>query len=146
MKIGIVSDHRGYIIKQMLTSFLIQRGYNIVDYGTDSEDSVDYPIYAFKLGEKILSQEVSLGIAICGTGIGMSIALNKIKGIRCAKVNSTEEAELARSHNDAQVIALSSTLSQEDLKNITLSFLRTNFSNEKKHINRIKEISEYEND
>lgn len=144
MKIGIVSDHRGYVIKQMLTSFLIQKGYNIVDYGTDSEDSVDYPIYAFKLGEKILNNDVTLGIAICGTGIGMSIALNKVKGIRCAKVNSIEEAELARSHNDAQVIALSSTLSQEELKNISLSFLRTEFSNEKKHINRINEISEYE--
>ena len=92
MKIGITNDHRGVITKEYLTSYLIGMGHDVVNYGTNTEDSVDFPDYAYKLGKGVLNNEVDLGIAICGTGIGMSIALNKMKGITCAKVSSVSEA------------------------------------------------------
>ena len=89
MKVGITNDHRGLKSKIELEKLLIGIGYDVVDYGAKTVDSVDFPDYAFKLGEGIKKKEVDLGIAICGTGIGMSIALNKIKGIYCAKVSNT---------------------------------------------------------
>ena len=79
MKIGITNDHRGLVLKQTLTNYLENKGYNIIDYGTDSDDSVDYPDYAFKLGKSLQTKDIDLGIAICGTGIGMDIALNKVR-------------------------------------------------------------------
>ena len=106
MKIGITNDHRGVKKKQLLTNFLTDLGYTINNYGTDTEDSVDFPDYAYKLGRAIQNNEVDLGIAICGTGIGMSIVLNKMKGVYCAKVANVSEAILSKSHNDANVITI----------------------------------------
>lgn len=146
MKIGITNDHRGLVLKQTLTNYLEKKGYNIIDYGTDSDDSVDYPDYAFKLGKSLQTKDVDLGIAICGTGIGMDIALNKVKGIRCAKASNEEEAILARSHNDANALALSAKISSDIAKDIVDKFINTNFSNDKRHIERIQKIKEYEND
>ena len=146
MKIGITNDHRGLVLKQTLTNYLENKGYNIIDYGTDSDDSVDYPDYAFKLGKSLQKKDIDLGIAICGTGIGMDIALNKVKGIRCAKVSNEEEAILARSHNDANALALSAKISSDMAKDIVDKFINTNFSNDKRHIERIQKIKEYEND
>lgn len=146
MKIGITNDHRGLVLKQTLTNYLENKGYNIIDYGTDSDDSVDYPDYAFKLGKSLQTKDVDLGIAICGTGIGMDIALNKVKGIRCAKASNEEEAILARSHNDANALALSAKISSDIAKDIVDKFINTNFSNDKRHIERIQKIKEYEND
>lgn len=146
MKIGITNDHRGLVLKQTLTNYLEKKGYNIIDYGTDSDDSVDYPDYAFKLGKSLQIKDIDLGIAICGTGIGMDIALNKVKGIRCAKASNEEEAILARSHNDANALALSAKISSDIAKDIVDKFINTNFSNDKRHIERIQKIKEYEND
>lgn len=146
MKIGITNDHRGLVLKQTLTNYLEKKGYNIIDYGTDSDDSVDYPDYAFKLGKSLQTKDIDLGIAICGTGIGMDIALNKVKGIRCAKASNEEEAILARSHNDANALALSAKISSDMAKDIVDKFINTNFSNDKRHIERIQKIKEYEND
>lgn len=146
MKIGITNDHRGLVLKQTLTNYLEKKGYNIIDYGTDSDDSVDYPDYAFKLGKSLQKKDIDLGIAICGTGIGMDIALNKVKGIRCAKASNEEEAILARSHNDANALALSAKISSDIAKDIVDKFINTNFSNDKRHIERIQKIKEYEND
>lgn len=146
MKIGITNDHRGLVLKQTLTNYLEKKGYNIIDYGTDSDDSVDYPDYAFKLGKSLQKKDIDLGIAICGTGIGMDIALNKVKGIRCAKASNEEEAILARSHNDANALALSAKISSDMAKDIVDKFINTNFSNDKRHIERIQKIKEYEND
>ena len=86
MKIGIATDHRGIEVKQELTNYLKDLGYNIVDYGTNSTDSVDYPDYAFKVGEAVANNDIDFGVLICNTGIGMSIAANKVKGVRCARV------------------------------------------------------------
>lgn len=146
MKIGITNDHRGLVLKQTLTNYLENKGYNIIDYGTDSDDSVDYPDYAFKLGKSLQTKDIDLGIAICGTGIGMDIALNKVKGIRCAKASNEEEAILARSHNDANALALTAKISSNMAKDIVDKFINTNFSNDKRHIERIQKIKEYEND
>ena len=146
MKIGITNDHRGLVLKQTLTNYLEKKGYNIIDYGTDSDDSVDYPDYAFKLGKSLQKKDIDLGIAICGTGIGMDIALNKVKGIRCAKASNEEEAILARSHNDANALALTAKISSDMAKDIVDKFINTNFSNDKRHIERIQKIKEYEND
>ena len=107
MRIGIANDHRGVDAKEIISKYLIEKGYGVVNYGTDTKDAVDFPDYAYKLGKGVLNKEVDLGIAICGTGIGMSIALNKMKGIYCAKVSKESEAVLSKAHNNANVIAIS---------------------------------------
>lgn len=141
--IGIACDHRGYTLKNDIKKYLIELGYEIIDYGTDSEESTDYPIYAFKIGEAIKNKNIEYGILICGTGIGMSIACNKVKGVRCAKVSTVDEAILTRQHNNANVIALSENV--VDAKEIIKHFLTTNFSNEEKHSRRVKMVDEYDN-
>ena len=143
MNIGIANDHRGLEIKQKLTNFLKTKGYNIIDYGTATNDSTDYPIYAFKVGEAIKDNKIDFGILICGTGIGMSIACNKVKNVRCARVCSNEDAYYTRLHNNANVIALSENV--ENVEEIITTFLETKFSNEEKHIRRIEMISNYDN-
>ena len=104
IKIGIASDHRGYILKEQIIDRLMNQ-YDITDCGTTSEESVDYPDYAFKLGNLVADKDVDFGIAICGTGIGISIACNKVKGVRCAKVDTKEEAIATRVDNDSNIIA-----------------------------------------
>ncbi len=142
MKIGIASDHRGYKLKEYLKNNL--KGVEIVDYGTNSEESTDYPDYAFKLGEATVNGEVDFGVAICGSGIGISIACNKVKGVRCAKVSNTEEAMYTRKDNDSNIVALGEKTSEEDALNIVKTFINTPFSNEEKHQRRINKISAYE--
>ena len=119
-----------------------EREYQIIDFGTFSEESVDYPDYAFKVGESIASKGIQLGILVCKTGIGMSIACNKVRGVRCAKVDNVEEATLTRLHNDSNVLAISA-LNPNALE-IVKTFVQTEFSNEERHIRRIQKISEYE--
>lgn len=143
MVVGITNDHRGYKLKQKVTKYLQSVGYNIIDYGALSEDSVDFPCYAFKLGDAIINKDVDLGIAICGTGIGMSIALNKMKGIYCAKVSTKEEAKLCREHNNANVIAVSENVS--DIEEIINNFINTKFLNEDKYLRRNQMIKDKEN-
>lgn len=142
MKIGIASDHRGYELKEYLKSNLTN--YEIVDYGTNSTDSVDYPDYGIKLSENVKNKEVQFGIAICGSGIGISIACNKVKGIRCAKVSNVKEAEYTRNDNDANVIALSSEIDKDIALEIVKKFIETPFSNDERHMRRIEKITKYE--
>lgn len=142
MKIGIASDHRGYNKKEKIIKYLKKMGYEVIDYGTNSEKSVDHPIYAFKLCENV-ENSVEKGILFCGTGIGMSIAANKVRGIRCAKVSSVREARLSREHNNANVIALSSSMSLLRTKKIIDTFLKTNFLNEEKYVKRNKMVDDY---
>lgn len=138
--IGIGSDHGGFKLKEKLLNEL--KEYDIKDYGTFSEDSVDYPEFAFKVAEAVKNKEIEKGILICTTGIGISIAANKVKGIRCAKVDNLNEAKMTRLHNDANIIALNG--SNENAIELVKTFLETPFSNEEKHIRRIKMISDYE--
>lgn len=145
MIIGITNDHRGVKVKEFLTNYLEEAGYTIINYGTNSEDPVDFPDYAYKLGQAVLNNEVSMGIAICGTGIGMSIALNKMKGIYCAKVNTVSEATLARAHNNANVIAISEEMPKEILTEVIDKFINTPFTNIDRYINRNNKIKDIEN-
>ena len=142
MKIGIASDHRGVFLKEKIKNYLNEK-YKIIDFGTNSIESVDYPEYAFKIGESIRDNKIDFGILICGTGIGMSIACNKVKKVRCAKVDNKEEAYLARSHNNANVIALSENVT--NYKEIIDTFLTTDSSKEEKHQRRVAMIDNYGN-
>ena len=144
MKIGIATDHRGIEVKQELTNYLKDLGYNIVDYGTNSPDSVDYPDYAFKVGEAVANNDIDFGVLICNTGIGMSIAANKVKGVRCARVIDEYDAKMTRIDNDANVIALSSRVALEKLKSVLKVFLETPHNSEERHDRRISKIDNYE--
>jgi len=145
MKIAIANDHRGYHLKEKLKKYLTKKGYEILDLGTESTISVDYPEYGFELGKKIVEKEADFGIAICGSGIGISIACNKVKGIRCAKPINVREARLSREHNDANVLALSANVSYFKNLDILDSFLKTKFTNDERHQRRIDKITEFEN-
>lgn len=142
--IGIASDHAGYEVKVELIEYLKELGKTVVDYGPVANSSVDYPTYAFKIGEAIQNKGIHLGILICKTGIGMSISCNKVKGVRCAKVDTVEEASLTRLHNNSNVLALSALKDINMIKEIVKTFVETEFSNEERHIKRISMIQEYE--
>ena len=143
MKIGIANDHRGYKLKKEIIKYFNDTGYNYIDYGAESEDNTDYVDYAVKLCNAVNSKEVEYGILICGTGIGMSIAANKIKGIKCARVISVEDARLAREHNMVNVIALGeNTLGVEA---IVSTFLNTECSKIDRYIRRNNKINDLEN-
>ena len=144
MKIGICSDHRGVYLKKIIIEYLEPEGYEVINYGSDIEESVDFPEYAFKLGEGIIKKKVNMGIAICGTGIGMSIALNKIKGVYCAKVSNISEAVLCRQHNDANAISFSADMGIDLAKEIVDKFIETPFSKGEKYIRRNKMIRDRE--
>ena len=146
MRIGICNDHRGVITKEYLVSYLKSFDYDVVNYGTDNTDAVDFPDYAYKLGKGLLNKEIDLGIAICGTGIGMSIALNKMKGITCAQVSTVSEAILSRAHNNANAIAISEELPEELVKEIINKFINTPFSNIDRYIIRNDKIKKIENE
>lgn len=142
MKIGIGNDHRGVKLKEKIMKYLHDNGITCINYGTDSEESTDYVDYAVKVGNAINNKEIDLGILICGTGIGMSIAANKIKGIRCARVVNVNETVLAREHNMANVIALSENT--PDYENIVRTFINTKESTEERHIRRVNKIMDIE--
>ena len=144
MKIGLANDHRGYPLKEKIKKYLIKKGYEIIDYGTNSNESVDYTEYAFRIGESVVKEEIELGIVICGTGIGISIACNKVKGVRCAKVDTVRQAKLTRIDNDANILALDGSLSSYKALDIVDAFLKTPFSNLEKHNRRLEKINNYE--
>lgn len=143
MKIGFGSDHRGYPLKKELIEAL-KNEFEVVDYGTNSTESTDYPDYAFTLGEKVVNKEVDFGVAICGSGIGISIACNKVKGVRCAKVDSVEDVLATRIDNDANIIAFGEKVPFEKALEWVRTFVETQASEEEKHIRRRNKIKEYE--
>lgn len=127
-KIAIGADHAGVEYKQPLIQYLESKGYEVVNVGTDSTDSVDYPIYAKKVCEEVTSGHVDTGILICGTGIGMSMMANKQKGIRAAVCGDTKSAEFTRLHNDANVLCMGARIISFDLcKQITDAYLAAEF-------------------
>lgn len=146
MKIGISNDHRGVETKQELTKYLEDKGYTVINYGTDTTDRVDYTKYGFIIGEKVRDKEVDLGIAICGSAIGISIACNKVKGVRCGKVNSVEEAIHGRERDYVNVIALSGSCDINENKKIVDAFLAAKENHEDPIYQvRVNQIEEYEN-
>lgn len=105
-RIAIGSDHAGFLVKETIRKYLESAGYSVSDLGTSSEESVDYPDFGKAIGECVVSNQADLGIAVCGSGIGISIAANKVPGIRAALAHDVNTARLAREHNDANVLAL----------------------------------------
>ena len=141
--IGIGSDHGGYVLKQAVIKHLEEKGHAVKDYGCYSEESCDYPVYAKAVAEGILKDEVKQGILICGTGIGISITANKIKGIRAALCGDTFSARATREHNTANILALGARVTGEGLAlDIVDTFLETKFSNDERHIRRINMIED----
>lgn len=128
MTISIGSDHAGYAYKEELKSMLSALGHDVIDVGAESEDSVDYPDYGTAAAALVRDGRAQYGVLICGSGIGISIAANKIQGIRAANCTSVEMAQLARQHNDANVVAVGQRLVSLDLaKEIVTAFLSTPF-------------------
>ena len=139
--IALGCDHGGYELKQEIKKYLDEKGIEYKDYGCDSLDSVDYPIYAKKVAHAILDGECEKGILICGTGIGISITANKFKGIRAAVCTDCFTAEATRLHNDANMLALGEGNTGVNLAvEIVDTFLDTPFSGEEKHARRISKL------
>ena len=139
-KIALAADHAGYEFKDALASYLREKGYDVIDLGTNSPDSVDYPVYAKKLCSSVLSGECEKGILVCGTGIGMSIAANRNKGIRAALCTIPEYARLAREHNNANVLCLGARfVGFDEAVKITDVFLNTEFLGGR-HQNRVNQL------
>ena len=144
MKIAIGNDHRGFAVKRKIVQLLKDRSHEVIDIGTDSEDGVDYPDYAMKVGEMVADGSVERGILICGTGIGMALAANKIRGVRAAPVHDDVTAELSRLHNDSNVLCLSADLlGQKLIDHIVEIWVNTPFEGGR-HARRIKKIEELE--
>ncbi|SHH17431.1 ribose 5-phosphate isomerase B [Thermosipho atlanticus] len=145
MKFAIGSDHAGYELKEQLKKYLISKNIEVLDVGTNTPVSVDYPDYAEKLGKLIQENKVDFGILICGTGIGMSIAANKMKGIRAALCLIPEMAALSRKHNNANVLVLPGRLVGYELATWILdAFLNSSFEGgrHERRINKIKSLEE----
>lgn len=106
MKIAVASDHGGFKLKEAVKEHLLERGLEVLDLGTNSEESVDYPAFGKACGEAVVGGQADMGIVVCGTGIGISIAANKVKGVRCGLCTSVEMATLTKQHNNANVLAL----------------------------------------
>ncbi|MFN5373441.1 MAG: ribose 5-phosphate isomerase B [Flavobacteriia bacterium] len=141
MVIPIGSDHAGFETKQILIAHLIQLGYEVKDYGCYSDQSIDYPDYAHPVAEHIEANPGSLGILLCGSGNGISMTANKHQGIRCALCWTAEIAELARQHNDANIISLPARfISVEEAKQMVETFLNTAFEGGR-HATRVAKIS-----
>src|SRR3954471_9628284 len=126
MKVSIGADHAGYELKEKLKQRLAKEGVQIDDEGTLSNESVDYPDFARKVGEKVAAKQVDLGLLVCGSGIGMAIAANKVPGVRAANVSTEYEAEKSREHNDANVVTIGSRI-LDDAKAFSIvdTFLKT---------------------
>lgn len=145
MIIGIGSDHGGYELKEGIKEYLVGEGIQVVDFGTDSLESVDYPDFARKVAEAVLNKEVDRGILICGTGIGISIAANRIKGIRCALCSDTFSARMSREHNDANILAMGGRVVGLGLAtDIVKAFIISEFEGgrHERRINKIDVISD----
>ncbi len=139
--IALASDHAGFALKAILADELRAAGHSIIDLGPDSEASVDYPDYGRALGEAVAQGRAARGIAICGSGIGISIAVNRIAGARCALVTSGLMARLARQHNDANCIALGSRIiGIEVARDCVAEFLRTEFE-AGRHAGRVAKLA-----
>ena len=141
MKISIASDHAGFEQKQALVGYLASKGHDVIDRGPDCDDRVDYPDYAARVAHDVVDGMAERGVLVCGTGIGMAVAANKIDGIRAANVTSPLFAALAREHNDANMMALGAGFVGELLAlEIVDTFLDTPFSNGERHKRRIEKL------
>jgi ribose 5-phosphate isomerase B len=143
--IAVGSDHGGYDLKNEIIGFLKDAGYSYQDFGCNDRKSVHYPDYAFKVCRAVVEDNFECGILICGTGIGMSIAANKVRGIRAALCHDTFSARMTREHNDSNILTMGGRVIGVGLAiDIVKMWLNTGFSKEERHIVRLKKIEEYQ--
>ncbi len=143
--IAIGSDHGGFDLKEQVKQHLREKGYEVMDFGCFDKSSVDYPDFGIAAAKAVANGECEKGIVVCTTGIGISIAANKVKGIRCALCSDTLSAKMTRLHNDANMLALGGGMVGVNLGlDIADTFLETPFSGEEKHARRIRKIAEAE--
>ncbi|CEN25709.1 ribose 5-phosphate isomerase B [Paraclostridium sordellii] len=145
MKIGLGSDHGGYNLKEEIKKHLESKGIECVDFGTENGvDSVDYPIYGEKVAKAVVSKDVDYGILCCGTGIGISLAANKVKGIRCAVVSDTFSAKMSKAHNNANMLSLGERVIGKGLAlEIVDAWINTEFEGER-HLRRVNMLNDIE--
>ena len=145
MKIAIGCDHGGFHLKEKIKEYLSAREIEVKDKGTYSEERVDFPLYAEKVAEAVTGKEADLGILCCGTGIGMSIAANKVKGIRAAVVGDCFSAKATREHNDSNILCLGERVTEEALAlKILDEWLNAEFEGDR-HIERLNQLADIEN-
>lgn len=145
MKIGIGNDHSALELKAEIIEFVESMGHEVVDYGTKTKDSCDYPVYGEAVGRAVVNKEVDLGILICGTGLGISMAANKVKGVRAAVCSEPFTAKMSRAHNNANIIAFGARVVGAELaKMIVETFLTTEFEGGR-HQRRVDMIMDIEN-
>lgn len=142
MIISIGSDHRGFELKERIKEYLIKKNHKALDFGTDSNASVDYPDFSKKVGESVAKGESKFGIVICGSGIGVSIAANKVKGVRAVNATNSDMAEMSRKHNNANVICFGADFIDFDtaVKYFEI-FVNTDFEGGERHNRRIEKIN-----
>ncbi|MFA5450170.1 MAG: ribose 5-phosphate isomerase B [Clostridia bacterium] len=148
MKIAIGCDHGGINLKPTVVDAINELGYSIVDFGTHGSGSVDYPDFAYKVAKAVVSGEADKGVLICGTGIGISIAANKVRGIRCAHITDVFSAEMSAAHNNANIIALGGRITTpETAREIVNKFFTTEFEGGRhsKRVDKITQIETQEN-
>lgn len=147
MKIALGCDHGGFPLKKEILKYLESEGIEYIDYGCYDENSVDYPVFAKKVAQAILSKECDYGMLFCGTGIGISIAANKIRGIRCGLCSDVYSAKKTKEHNNANILAMGARVIGPGLAvEIADAFLKTDYSNLDKHQRRLDLITQIENE
>jgi ribose 5-phosphate isomerase B len=144
MKIAVGSDHRGFEVKRRVVALLTQLGHQLIDMGPASRDSVDYPDFAVVVAEAVGRAQAERGILVCGTGIGMCIAANKVAGVRAAPCHDSITAEMSRRHNDANVLCLSADLLGEELIDRMVHIWLTTEFEGGRHARRVEKIMKYE--
>ena len=145
MKISLGCDHGAFTLKEHIKDYLTQKGHEVVDCGTYSADSCDYPVFAQAAAQKVTSGECERGIVMCTTGIGISISANKVKGVRCALCSEPYSAEMTRRHNDANMLAMGAGLIGQNMADrIVDTFLSTEFEGGR-HQRRVDRMMEIEN-
>ncbi|EGG82289.1 ribose 5-phosphate isomerase B [Lachnospiraceae bacterium 2_1_46FAA] len=145
MRIGIGNDHAAVEMKEQIVAFLEELGHEVVNYGTDTNDSCDYPVYGEKVGRAVVDGDVECGILICGTGVGISIAANKVKGVRAVVCSEPYSAKLSKQHNNTNILAFGARVIGIELaKMIVEEWLNTEFEGDR-HQRRVDMISDIEN-
>src|SRR6266446_9525853 len=142
LSVALGADHAGWELKEALKAWLMDAGYQILDFGTHSPDSVDYPDYSLQVAEAVTVGKVERGVLVCGTGIGMTVAANKVPGVRAALCGDTFTARMSREHNDANVLALAGRLTDAEMGRAILKvWLETDFAGGR-HARRVDKITE----
>lgn len=144
MKVALGADHAGFGLKQRLSDLLVKNGHSVIDHGTNTSDSVDYPDFALEVANDVAEGRADRGLLVCGTGVGMAIAANKVNGVRAANVRTAEEAQLSRLHNNANVLCLGARFIDPcGAEDVLLTWMRTEFEGGR-HEPRVEKITKIE--